>query len=100
MPTPTTYVRFVLMNDTLPSRRRGAIRRSAMRGCTGASADAPRARPGRPGPAASATMLEAIASTGTHTASEPQAVAAAEDRALREGCGLLDRSERGKLALT
>src|SRR5947208_15771256 len=31
---------------------------------------------------------------------ETDAGQAAEDRALREGCGLLDRSERGKLALT
>ena len=30
----------------------------------------------------------------------PATVDAAEHRALREGCGLLDRSERGKLALT
>jgi folate-binding protein YgfZ len=38
-----------------------------------------------------------MASTGTDTAA---GTAAEEYRALREGCGLLDRSERGKLALT
>jgi glycine cleavage system aminomethyltransferase T len=33
------------------------------------------------------------------TTADPTATAAA-DRALREGCGLLDRSERGKLAVS
>src|SRR3954463_6480818 len=37
---------------------------------------------------------------GTGTPAAPGAVAAEEYRALREGCGLLDRCERGKLALS
>jgi folate-binding protein YgfZ len=45
-------------------------------------------------------MLEGMGVTdATHTTGEPT-VTAAEHCALREACGVLDRSERGKLALT
>jgi len=46
---------------------------------------------GRPAAAGPLAILDRMASTGQLSA---------EQRALREGCALLDRSERGKLALT
>jgi tRNA-modifying protein YgfZ len=42
-------------------------------------------------------MLGSVAATDTQQAAQPPAF---EHRALRESCGLLDRSERGKLALS
>jgi folate-binding protein YgfZ len=48
-------------------------------------------------PKPSAAILESMAPSGTHAST---LATEQEHQALREGCGLIDRSERGKLALT